>query len=98
MSYVVTAKWTARDGDGDAVAAAIGKLIEPSRSEPGCVLYRAHQSLSDPRVFLLYEVYDDESAYEAHIQSAHFKRHAIGEGIPLLESREREFYLLLDAC
>jgi quinol monooxygenase YgiN len=95
MSYVATAKWTARAGNEEAVAAAIGKLVEPSCAEPGCLIYRAHRSLSDPRVFLLYESYADESAYEAHTQSGHFKLHALGEGIPLLESREREFYVVL---
>jgi quinol monooxygenase YgiN len=96
MSYVVTAKWIARDGSEEAVGAAIRKLIEPSRSERGCLAYHAHRSVSDGRVFLLYEVYVDEAAYRAHAESAHFKRFGLEEGIPLLESREREFYSLME--
>lgn len=97
MTYVVIAKWIAKVGNEDAVAAAIGKLIEPSRAEPGCVEYRANRSVSDGRVFLLYEAYIDEAAYRAHTESQHFARHAGGEGIPLLEAREREFYVSIEA-
>jgi len=97
MSYVVIAKWIARDGHEDAVAEAIRKLIPPSRAESGCLEYRAHQSVSDSLVFLLYEEYVDEAAYGAHAESGHFARHAIGEGIPLLKAREREFYTSMDA-
>jgi quinol monooxygenase YgiN len=96
MSYVVIAKWIARAGSEDAVAEAIRKLIDPSRAESGCLEYRAHQSVSDSRLFLLYEEYVDEAAYRAHAESVHFARHAIGEGIPLLEAREREFYTSMD--
>ena len=97
MTYVVIAKWIAKVGNEDAVAVAIGKLIEPSRAEPGCVEYRASRNLSDGRVFLLYEEYIDEAAYRAHTESQHFARHAAGEGIPLLEAREREFYVSVEA-
>jgi quinol monooxygenase YgiN len=97
VTYVVIAHWTARAGSEEAVAAAIGELIEPSRAEPGCLQYRAHQGRSDSRVFLLYEEYVDEAAYGAHAETDHFRRHALGEGIPPLESRVREFYTALDA-
>jgi autoinducer 2-degrading protein len=97
MTFVVTAKWTARAESAPAVAAAIRKLIEPSRAEPGCLEYRAHRSSSDERIFLLYEEYVDEAAYSVHAESEHFRRYALGEGIPLLESRVREFYVPLDA-
>jgi quinol monooxygenase YgiN len=92
MSYIVVAKWTAQTGNEDAVARALGKLAGPSRAESGCLEYRVHRSVSDGRVFLLYEEYVDEAAYAAHADSDHFAAYALGEGIPLLESRERKFY------
>jgi quinol monooxygenase YgiN len=93
MPYVVTAKWIARQGEEDAVAAAVSKLIEPSRAEPGSLLYQCHRDPDDPRVFFFYEQYVDEEAYKAHGESAHFQEHGFGEAIPLLESRERTFYV-----
>lgn len=92
MGYVVTAKWTAKDGEADAVLAAIGKLVGPSREEPGCRFYQPTRGLEDPNVFFLFEIYDDEAAYAAHGESDHFKEYGLGEAIPLLESRERIFY------
>jgi quinol monooxygenase YgiN len=92
VTYVVVARWTAARGHEDAVAAAIEKLSEPSRREAGCLRYLANRSLTDHRLFLLYEEYADEDAYRAHTESEHFVRFALGEGIPLLESREREFF------
>jgi quinol monooxygenase YgiN len=92
MAYVVLARWVARPGEEHAVAAAIEKLIEPSRAEPGNLMYQAHRDPADPRVFLLYEQYTDEAAYTAHGESPHFQRHGFGDAVPRLEARERSFY------
>jgi len=96
MPYVVTAKWTAKEGEEDAVAAAITKLIEPSRAEPGSLVYQCHRDPENPRVFFFYEQYDDEDAYKAHGASPHFAEHGLGDAIPRLESRERSFYVTWD--
>ena len=92
MAYVVLAKWTARPGEEDAVAAAIDALIEPSRAEPGNLAYQPHRDPADPCVFLLYEQYADVAAYRAHGESEHFQRYAVQDAIPRLRSRERSFY------
>lgn len=96
MAFALTAMWTARAGEEERVRAAIEKLVGPSRAEPGCLLYQPSRSVDDPHVFLLYEEYVDEAAYSAHGQTEHFQSFALGEAIPLLESRERAFYETLD--
>jgi quinol monooxygenase YgiN len=96
MAFVVAATWTARSGEEEKVLAAIRELVEPSRAEPGCLLYRPNRSADDPRVFFFYEEYAEESAYKAHGESEHFKRYGLGEAIPLLESRERAFFQTLE--
>ncbi len=96
MAYVVTAKWTAKEGEEEKVLEAIRKLVEPSRAEPGCLYYQPNRSLEDPRVFFFYEQYVDEAGYKAHGESGHFQRYGFGDAIPLLESRERAFYETLD--
>ena len=92
MAYVVTAKWTARDDNVDEVRDAILQLIEPSRNEPGNLYYQPSQDLEDPRIFFIYELYEDEDAYKAHGESEHFQALALGKAIPMLESRERVYY------
>ena len=92
MAYVVLARWVAKPGEEEAVAAAIDALIEPSRAEPANLMYEAHRDPADPRVFLLYERYVDEAGYRAHGESPHFKRHGHGNALPRLADRERSFY------
>ncbi len=96
MTYVVAARWVAREGDEERVLAALGALAPASRQEPGCRLYLANRSVDDPRVILLYEQYHDAAAFQAHRDSAHFQKHAVDTAIPLLESREVTVYELLD--
>ena len=95
MAYGVIARWLTAEGNEDGVREALEKLTGPSRAEPGCREYQPLQGLGDPREFLIYEAYDDEAAYEAHGSSEHFRRYAVEEGIPLLESRERSYYRTL---
>ena len=96
MAYVVSALWRAKDGCEGRVAEIVGELLEPSRAEPGCLFYQPHRSPEDPRLFFLYEQYEDEAGYEAHMASEHFTRLVKGEAIPeILESRERDFYVTL---
>ena len=66
MAYVVTATWTVTDGNEEIVLDSLKKLTPASRAEPGCQYYQAYHDPADPRVFRLFEVYDDEAAYQAH--------------------------------
>ncbi|OIJ65023.1 putative quinol monooxygenase [Streptomyces mangrovisoli] len=92
MAYVVTAVWTAQPGKEDIVRDAIEKLTPPSRQEPGNRFYQAYQDPSEPLVFRLFEIYDDEEAYQAHGASEHFTEYGHGQAIPVLTTRERAFY------
>ena len=97
MAYVVAAKWTAREGEEETVLDAIRKLAPASREEPGNQYYQVTRDPEDPRVFFLFEIYDDEDAYKAHGESEHFQEYGFGQAIPVLESRERKFYETVDA-
>jgi quinol monooxygenase YgiN len=93
MAYVVVAKWTAKEGMEDRLEQICNEMTEPSRGEPANRFYQAHRSAENPRLFYLYEQYEDEAGYEAHMASEHFTRLVKEEAIPnILESREREFY------
>jgi quinol monooxygenase YgiN len=92
MAFVLAAKWTAKEGEEERVAELLRELAGPSREEPGCRFYQPCRSADDPRVFLIFEIYDDEAALDAHAASEHFQRIAAGQAFSLLESRERAFY------
>jgi quinol monooxygenase YgiN len=43
----------------------------------------------DKTKVLLFEIYNDEKAFEAHQATPHFKKY-LAEAVPLLASRERQ--------
>lgn len=92
MAYVVSALWTAKEGEEERIARICEEMTPVSREEPGNLFYQCHRSPEDARLFYLYEQYVDESGYKAHQDSEHFQRLVAGEAIPNLESRERSFY------
>jgi len=60
-------------------------------TEPGCRQFDIVVDATDPTKAMLYEVYADEAAFEAHQQTPHFK-HYLANALQYLESRERTFY------
>lgn len=96
MPFVVTATWTATEGNEDVVLDALHKLAGPSREEPGCRFYQSYADPAEPLVFRLFEIYDDEAAYRAHGESEHFQTFGFGQAIPVLATRERAFYQTID--
>lgn len=96
MAFVLVARVTAKEGEEERAAEIIPQLVAASRQEPGNVLYIAHRDPEDPRVFLMYEQYVDQAAFEAHGASDHFKELAVGQLFGLMEERQRTFYETLD--
>ena len=93
MAYTVSVTWIAKEGEEEAVASALQLLVEPSRAEPGVLIYIPHRDPEDPRRFYIFEQYVDEAAYTAHTETEHFKRLGFGDAIPRLEDRKREFFV-----
>jgi quinol monooxygenase YgiN len=96
MAVVLQATWTANEGAEDIVLDALTKLAPRSREEPGCRFYQVYRDPAEPRVFRVFEIYDDEEAVAAHGASEHFKEYGLGQAIPVLEKRERVFFETVD--
>ncbi len=90
--YVVVARFVAKEGSGDAVAALLAEMTPFARAEPGCNAYIVNRSVDDPNTFLLYEQYADAAAFDAHRDDPDFQRIIIGKVIPLLADRGREIF------
>jgi quinol monooxygenase YgiN len=76
------------------VEAFMKKALEnarEARKEPGCKQFDVLVDPKDSARVMLYEVYNDEQAFEAHQQTAHFKKY-VAEAVPLLASRERQVW------
>jgi quinol monooxygenase YgiN len=96
MAFVLTAKWTMKEGEREQVESALRQAAAPIRAEPGCLMSQAHRDPDDPRVVFVYEQYEDRAAYELHLESEHFERFLAREALPWLEARERAFFETLD--
>ena len=96
--FVVAAQYYAKQGKEEEIAAILRKMIPISRAEAGCALYTVNRSVDDPRKFLLYEQYHDRSGYEAHMSTEAFKENILGKVVPMLESRIRDFYEVVQAA
>jgi quinol monooxygenase YgiN len=78
----------------DNVEASMRRLLEnagAARKEPGCRTFDVLVDPADKTKVMLYEVYADEKAFEAHQATPHFKKY-VAEAVPLLASRERRFW------
>ena len=47
------------------------RVVEASRTEPGCVAIRAFASLRDPSVFAIHSEWVNEAAFERHARLPH---------------------------
>ena len=76
------------------VDAFMKKVVEngkAARTEPGCRQFDVLVDPEDRTKVMLYEVYDDQKAFDAHQAGAAFKKY-LAEAVPLLASRSRKFW------
>jgi quinol monooxygenase YgiN len=88
--YVIIARWRIQPDHVAAVHALIAGMAVHARAEPGCRQYTLNHAVDDPAVVVIYEQYDDEAAFQAHIATEPFQRIVVGQIVPLLAERSRE--------
>jgi quinol monooxygenase YgiN len=73
-SFSIIADLEAQAGRGGDVAAAIKqtRVVELTRSEPGCVAYDIGRDSDFPDRFVAYECWRDFAALEEHLLTEHF--------------------------
>ncbi len=81
----VVARIRAAQGKGDALAALLSEQAAVVRdAEPGCLVYRVHRATKDPELFLFYETYVDDAAFDLHRKAPHlaaFRQRRESEGL-----------------
>jgi quinol monooxygenase YgiN len=73
MSFVIAVDFKIKPGQ----MAAFRKLIDDNarasvRDEPGCSRFDVCANRKDADRILLYEIYDDRAAFDAHLKTKHF--------------------------
>jgi quinol monooxygenase YgiN len=89
MEFVVIAQYRVRQGEVDRVAAALHEMVAPTKAEPGNLDYQAFRDPKDPSLFVLFERYADEEAFDAHRATPHFATYLAGIVLPALDDRVR---------
>jgi quinol monooxygenase YgiN len=74
MDLFIVARFHARDGQQDAVAAALRDVVLPTRAEPGCRAIAAYGSTRDPCLFYIHSHWADEAAFDRHAELPHTLR------------------------
>jgi len=71
-AFVIVAEFEVKPEALDAfVAAAIADASASVANEPGCRQFDVTRSNEQPNRIVLYEVYDSEAAFDAHLQTPH---------------------------
>ena len=93
MSKVfVLAKITAQEGKRDELIEGMGPMMEHVETEPGTLEYILSTDAKDENVLWMYEVYEDQEAFQAHGSSDAMK--ALGAAIgPFLGGRPELIFL-----
>ena len=91
MDFVLTVKIRIKPENLEAFMREVTANAIAARGEPGCRQFEVLVDPQDSTNLMLFEVYDDEAAFQAHQQRAAFK-HYLEHAVPLLASRERQFY------
>ena len=72
--YVITVEFRLREADRERFMLRMRQQAKDSlENERGCRQFDVAIDPEDPCRVFLYELYDDEAAFQAHLQSAHFK-------------------------
>ncbi|HUL56055.1 MAG TPA: putative quinol monooxygenase [Usitatibacter sp.] len=95
MSYVLQVALRIKPGNVDAFMKKAIANAAAARKEPGCRQFDVVVDPADATRVMLYEVYDDAKAFEAHQQTDAFKLY-VAEAVPLLASRERNVWRRVD--
>ena len=91
MSYVLQVQIAVKPESVDKFMSKLMENAKAARGEPGCRTFDVLVDPQDKTKLMLYEVYADEKAFEAHQATPHFKKY-LAEAVPLLASRERRFW------
>ena len=67
----VVARFKAVEGMDQKLKELLLTLIEPSRSDEGCIKYELHQAINDPALFIFYEIWQSKEHLDKHSATSH---------------------------
>jgi len=74
MELFIFARFYAKQGQEEAVAAVLRDVLAPTREEAGCTAIQHFRCIRDPRLFYVHSCWVDEPAFERHAGLPHTVR------------------------
>jgi len=74
MELTIIARFHAKDGADEAVAAAMRQMLPPVRAEAGCLGIEVFRSTRDVRTFFIHSRWRDEASFDLHATLPHTVR------------------------
>jgi len=75
LPYIILVDFEILSGAADLfIELVTGNASASLKHEPGCRRFDVHRTLANPNRILLYEIYDDRSAFERHMTTSHFHK------------------------
>jgi (4S)-4-hydroxy-5-phosphonooxypentane-2,3-dione isomerase len=85
VTYALVVKLKIRDMYREEFLVLLGRNVRTSlEEEPGCLSFDVRESTSTPNAFLYYEVYQDEAAFNQHINLPRVAEH-LQKTAPMLD-------------
>ena len=91
MSLVLQVNLRIKPGKVDSFMTQVREIAKAVRSEPGCRQFDVLVNPDDDTDVMLFEVYDDQKAFDAHQASAGLKQ-SLASLSPLLAGRGRRLW------
>jgi len=88
MSFVLLVNIRVKPENIGSFMKELGDNARAARKEPGCRQFEVLVDPKDGTKVVLFEIYDDEKAFQAHQETPHFKKY-LADAVPMLASRER---------
>lgn len=73
MSITVVARIRAKEGLEEEAKKELMALVNPARSEEGCMNYDLHRSADDKSLFLFYENWTSTESFDEHLNTPHME-------------------------
>lgn len=88
QTLTIVACFKAKPGMEEQVKQDLLDMLAPTRAEAGCIIYDLHTDLADPSVFMLYELWQNQAALNAHFEAPYSKHIAKAFESTLVEPYE----------
>lgn len=71
-NVIIVAQIIAKEQQKEEMLKELKILVAASRSETACIQYDLHHDNYEPNVFVMYEIWENATALQEHLNSNHF--------------------------